>query len=79
MPALRERDPGHISEASTSRTTRRSAKSRLKSRRNTEKVPNAAPGVQKIKAALRQTRRLLAKVCVQHCWIIQHGVTNFAG
>ncbi|KAF8963617.1 hypothetical protein BDZ97DRAFT_1819568 [Flammula alnicola] len=57
MPPSRTRDNTRNAEASSSKP-----KSKRQHQRNVqEHEPSAAPGVQKIKAALRQTRRLLAK------------------
>ena len=64
-----------ISEASTSKS--HTNKQRPKKHTNKYKHPHAneellnnnLPGVQKIKAALRQTRRLLAKVRLNGCTV----------
>ena len=66
MPPLREQDPGHISKASTSNPKLSSGR---RHRKKVEKAPNGVPGVQKIKAALRQAQRLLAKVSAMFVWL----------
>ncbi|KAF9478109.1 hypothetical protein BDN70DRAFT_880368 [Pholiota conissans] len=60
MAPLRTRDSSRNAEASSSSSTK--SKSKRNYQRKTQEVePSGVPGVQKIKAALRQTRRLLAK------------------
>ena len=64
MPAVRTHRASYNAEASTSASTIKSKPKRKHHKQRTfeEKESNAAPGMQKVKAALRQTRRLLAKV-----------------
>jgi len=64
MPAVRTHSASYNAKASTSASTIKSKPKRKhhKQRAFEEKESNAAPGMQKVKAALRQTRRLLAKV-----------------
>lgn len=60
MAPTRTKDSNQNAEASSSKA--RSKAKRQYQRNAHEQESNSAPGVQKIKAALRQTRRLLAKV-----------------
>ncbi|KIJ95096.1 hypothetical protein K443DRAFT_683278 [Laccaria amethystina LaAM-08-1] len=60
MAPVRTRDKSSNPEASTSNQAAPSKKAR-KHRHRHEKESNSAPGLQKLKASLRQTRRLLAK------------------
>ncbi|PPQ98359.1 hypothetical protein CVT26_013614 [Gymnopilus dilepis] len=60
MPPTRTRDDHRNIEASTSKTKPKPTK-RLRRPSSEKSDSNAVPGVQKVKAALRQTRRLLAK------------------
>ncbi|KAJ3495434.1 hypothetical protein NLJ89_g10623 [Agrocybe chaxingu] len=63
MPAVRTRETKNA-EASSSKTKPQSGPKRKQKhgkQKAVQEEPNAVPGVQKIKAALRQTRRLLAK------------------
>ncbi|KAF8806619.1 hypothetical protein BYT27DRAFT_7191172 [Phlegmacium glaucopus] len=59
MPASRTHDRSQYAEGSSSKTTPGSK--HRKSRNNLHSEPTSTPGVQKVKALLRQTRRLLAK------------------